>query len=228
MPRLDLPPGTLFGSWTVLNEAPRKTGQPYARYFLCRCVCGTEREVFLHHLKRGKSTNCGCIQSAALSQRQTTHGQSRSPEYISWKAMRWRCSGLPGTHPAYAGVTIDPRWDSFETFLADMGPKPHPKDELDRRDSTLGYSKDNCRWLARLLNIQARWDQVRGIPGKAESGIDRRCKYRPVTTDSCRSFTVEESDQEADPGLPVDPPAPVNTDFAFGALVEEPLYVPPF
>jgi hypothetical protein len=146
----------------------------------------------------------------------TVHGASRTPEYISWKAMRWRGSGHEHVKSHYQHVTIDPRWDTFETFLADMGPKPHPKDELDRKNSLLGYCKDNCRWLSRPENLQRRWDGVRGVPGKAESGIDRRFRYRPVLTDPCNSWTVEQDGED--------------TSFPFGALelAGEPLYVPPF
>lgn len=41
--------------------------------------------------------------------------------------------------------SIDPRWDSYENFLADMGECP-PGKTLDRKDNNKGYSKDNCRW----------------------------------------------------------------------------------
>jgi len=54
--------------------------------------------------------------------------------------MRNRC------RTKYAGrFSIDPHWDSYENFLADMGECPAGK-TLDRRDNTEGYNKNNCRW----------------------------------------------------------------------------------
>lgn len=50
-------PGTQFGYFTVIREAPRRKR---LRYMLCRCVCGAEREVFLGNLKARKSISCGC------------------------------------------------------------------------------------------------------------------------------------------------------------------------
>lgn len=46
----------------------------------------------------------------------------------------------------YARVTIDSRWESYDSFLKDMGECP-PKFSLDRIDNNKGYCKDNCRWI---------------------------------------------------------------------------------
>lgn len=45
-----------------------------------------------------------------------------------------------------SGVTVDPRWFVFETFINDMGPRPKGY-TLDRIDNTKGYGPDNCRWV---------------------------------------------------------------------------------
>jgi hypothetical protein len=51
------------------------------------------------------------------------------------------------------GISYDPKWESFEGFLADMGKAP--KDySIDRIDNNSGYYKENCRWTDD--KIQAR------------------------------------------------------------------------
>jgi hypothetical protein len=49
------------------------------------------------------------------------------------------------------GVSICEQWlDSFENFLADVGPKPSPAHTLDRFPNTYGnYEPGNVRWATR-------------------------------------------------------------------------------
>jgi hypothetical protein len=72
------------------------------------------------------------------------------PEYMSWKGIKGRCL-VRGDHNyrkyGAKGVTVCDRWrDSFENFLADMGPKPGPGYSVDRIDNKKGYEPGNCRW----------------------------------------------------------------------------------
>jgi len=72
----------------------------------------------------------------------------RTPTRETWYSMRKRC--LNSNDRAYKwygakGIKIDPRWDSFKNFLADMGERPEGM-TLDRIDSSKGYNARNCRW----------------------------------------------------------------------------------
>lgn len=74
-----------------------------------------------------------------------TVGGHRSPTYSSWYSMKKRCNDPMNEDYGMAGITYDPRWESFEDFLEDMGERP-PGTSIDRIDFDKGYYKDNCRW----------------------------------------------------------------------------------
>lgn len=77
------------------------------------------------------------------------HGKTDSPEYKVWNNMLSRTTNP--NHPRYKdwggrGVTVVDKWLTFTGFYEDMGERPSPKHTLERRDNTLGYSKENCYW----------------------------------------------------------------------------------
>lgn len=67
-----------------------------------------------------------------------------------WSGMKQRCHNPK--HCKYfnyggRGITVCERWKgSFKDFLADMGMPPSARYSIERRDSDLGYSPDNCYW----------------------------------------------------------------------------------
>lgn len=54
--------GKKFGSWTVLEEAPKNTRYKNATcaFWKCKCDCGYVNIVAGNHLKSGDSKSCGC------------------------------------------------------------------------------------------------------------------------------------------------------------------------
>jgi hypothetical protein len=88
------------------------------------------------------------------------HGLSSTLEYHAWQQMRLRCTDPKhAAYPNYGGrgITVCERWlESVADFIADVGPKPTPKHELDRIDNDRGYEPDNCRWATRKVNDRNR------------------------------------------------------------------------
>jgi hypothetical protein len=84
-------------------------------------------------------------------------GGKESPTYSSWRSMRKRCTDPSRRDFKWygaRGITFDPRWESFEVFLADMGEAPSHGYDLSRLDHARGYCADNCVWTPREEN---RW-----------------------------------------------------------------------
>lgn len=119
------------------------------------------------------------------------HGHARhgaaskvSPTYQSWLSMRARCRlQSRKDHARYSALGYCPEWESFETFLADMGERPHGA-TLDRRDNAKGYDKDNCRWAT--AQEQAR--NTRRSKLTLETAID--VAVRRLRGESCKSIAA--------------------------------------
>jgi hypothetical protein len=121
----------------------------------CQCECGnTTGPTLFKHLRNGHSRSCGCAQREAVRATGlvSRHGHARrtghDPTYAAWLAMRARCKSVELKKRKYyldAGVRVCKRWDKYENFLADMGPKPKGL-TLDRINPLGNYTPGNCRW----------------------------------------------------------------------------------
>lgn len=108
--------------------------------------------------------------------------------YERWFGMKKRCLD-PDYHNfkkyGAIGITICDEWaNSFEAFFTDMGMPPTPEHELDRKDNSKGYSKENCRWATKKENNRNRRDsRIMEIKGEKMTMIAASERYSvPYTT----------------------------------------------
>lgn len=99
-----------------------------------------------------------------------THGDSKTPLYHRWTAMRRRCTDR--NQPYFQnyggrGIKVCKRWNRYENFKADMGATFKPELTLERRNNNKGYYPKNCYWATRA--VQARnsrqnvWLSLNGV-----------------------------------------------------------------
>lgn len=138
-----------FGRLTVVNADLKVS------YFIVKCVCGNTKSVRRDHLLTGKTLSCGCLFREMLSERNTTHGMSRTSEYRTWKNILHRCNDeTDHRFKDYGGrgIRVCPQWLDFAKFLEDMGKKPFDAAQIDRSNNFIGYNKENCSWVTRKQN----------------------------------------------------------------------------
>jgi hypothetical protein len=143
----------------VISEPWMDRGRQRVRV---RCECGNEFAVRVNSLKTGNTTSCGCKRKRSLVERNSTHGMAarsgRHPLYKTWADIIQRCTNTK--HPKYAdyggrGIAVCARWaESFAAFVADVGSRPFPRAEIDRKDNDRGYEPDNVRWATRSQQMR--------------------------------------------------------------------------
>lgn len=138
--------GKSFGLWKVMRRASNAScGRSK---WLCRCKCGTERDVMSSHLVSGRTKSCGCNRPTGPRSPRYKHGLSGSSEHEIWMRMHTRCRSPGADAHLYhqKGIRVCERWNDFTKFLDDMGPRPSPYHSVGRIDGNKGYEPGNCRW----------------------------------------------------------------------------------
>lgn len=190
-PRFQDLTGRTFGRLTVIRHLGTDLKRQH-HYWECECECGNIVAKASGPLTRGGTQSCGCY---ALLVR-TKHGQYRTPEYHIYASARNRCTSPnnPYWH-RYGGRGIEFRFVDFETFFAEIGPRPTPQHSLDRIDNNGHYEIGNVRWAdawtqqtnksTSVPPIQYRGSTLT-VPEIAQmTGISRRSIYQRIHNGWC-------------------------------------------
>lgn len=154
--RRQISEGEKFGNLVVLRLCGKtKHG---CRIFLCRCVCGTEKQVEISNLISGHTKSCGCLR------------HPRGANSPSWKGHGGISKDWWGHHVLrgwvgkwYAKeITIDMAyaWDLFLKQGGRCALSGLPIEiyeggtaSIDRIDSSVGYVIGNVQWVHKHINI---------------------------------------------------------------------------
>ena len=162
--------GKVFGRWTVQRFAGRRQypGATWARYWKCKCKCGTIREVAGNNLMGGRSRSCGCLNNELakkrIAARNYRHGlrlnstkRTQKPLayiYEAWRGAKSRCYNPNSRqYEIYGarGITMYEPWINdakafFDYIYKTLGSRPSRKYSLHRLDPDRGYEPGNLQW----------------------------------------------------------------------------------
>lgn len=117
--------------------------------WLFQCACGLTLAIQKDQVVRGITEQCTACGHRVTAAKRTTHGMSKTSEYMTYQAAKSRCNNPNDRRYAdYGGRGIRFLFRSFQEFYATLGPRPTGL-SLDRVNNNGHYSKTNVRWATR-------------------------------------------------------------------------------
>lgn len=168
--------GKHFGRLLVVSIYSR--GSCNAVLWLCRCKCKTWTIVRAGNLRSDIATSCGCVARQQAANRVKTHGEAsittKTPEYAAYIRAKSRYNNPKGKeYDNYGGRGIEFQFDSFETFLAEIGRRPASKHSLNRINNDGHYATGNVEWATQSAQCRnQRRNRVLTAFGESKLAIE--------------------------------------------------------
>jgi len=149
-----------YGKLTIIKDLGiRLYSGRRQRFVLCKCECGTEKEILLNNLRSGNTKSCGCTGG------RKTHGFWQThPSLINiWFGMRSRCYNVGNSkYRLYGGrgIAICKEWLNDKTSFCNWALQNGWEKSLtiDRIDGNGDYEPSNCRFITAKENNRNRRD----------------------------------------------------------------------
>lgn len=139
----------------------------------CECECGNIKDFWMIDIEKGKIKSCGCLRYKKLTERNTTHGKTKTRLYRIWRGIISRCgieSATSYSNYGGRGILVCEEWKGyipFEVWAISNGYKDSLT--IERIDVNGHYNPSNCKWISK--SDQAKNKRKRtNYPNRDENG----------------------------------------------------------
>lgn len=149
--------GKIFGRIKVIGPTNKRANGRDV-YWLCECSCGKQKEIIGYSIRSGNTQSCGCLRLERVTKKNGESIINRLYKYytdsakkrnIDWEITKKKFVDIITKECSYCDSKPERKTiNGLSGFLFCNG--------VDRIDSSLGYSNDNCVTACSMCN-QMKW-----------------------------------------------------------------------